>query len=112
MPDPVTVTVNPGKRQAVMLEDVPGDETLVTIINDGLDSLRITVNGQARVIQMRRGETRKVDISGAMQPGDDNTIILFDENGHTILPLAEKLTLARQLISEISKRIDKHSLFQ
>jgi phosphopantothenoylcysteine decarboxylase/phosphopantothenate--cysteine ligase len=30
---------------------------------------------------------------------DDNTIILFDENGHTILPRADKLTLARQLIS-------------
>lgn len=43
---------------------------------------------------------------------DDNTIILFDENGHTILPRADKLTLARQLISEISKRIDAHSLFQ
>ncbi|WP_187358772.1 bifunctional phosphopantothenoylcysteine decarboxylase/phosphopantothenate--cysteine ligase CoaBC [Pseudoduganella aquatica] len=43
---------------------------------------------------------------------DDNTIILFDENGHTILPRADKLTLARQLISEISKRIAKHSLFQ
>jgi len=43
---------------------------------------------------------------------DDNTIILFDENGHTILPRADKLTLARQLISEIAKRIDKNSLFQ
>ena len=43
---------------------------------------------------------------------DDNTIILFDENGHTILPRADKLTLARQLISEISKRIAKHSLFK
>ena len=43
---------------------------------------------------------------------DDNTIILFDENGHTILPRADKLTLARQLISEISKRINKHSLFK
>lgn len=43
---------------------------------------------------------------------DDNTIILFDENGHTILPRADKLTLARQLVCEISKRIDKYSLFQ
>ncbi|MYM73342.1 bifunctional phosphopantothenoylcysteine decarboxylase/phosphopantothenate--cysteine ligase CoaBC [Duganella sp. FT109W] len=42
---------------------------------------------------------------------DDNTIILFDENGHTILPRADKLTLARQLISEISKRISQNSLF-
>ncbi|MGO4378421.1 bifunctional phosphopantothenoylcysteine decarboxylase/phosphopantothenate--cysteine ligase CoaBC [Pseudoduganella sp. RAF53_2] len=43
---------------------------------------------------------------------DDNTIILFDEHGHTILPRADKLTLARQLVSEIAKRIDKNSLFQ
>ncbi|NRR30120.1 bifunctional phosphopantothenoylcysteine decarboxylase/phosphopantothenate--cysteine ligase CoaBC [Oxalobacteraceae bacterium] len=43
---------------------------------------------------------------------DDNTIILFDEHGHTILPRADKLTLARQLISEVSKRINRHSLFQ
>jgi len=41
---------------------------------------------------------------------DDNTVILFDENGHTILPRADKLTLARQLISEIAKRIEKPSL--
>lgn len=43
---------------------------------------------------------------------DDNTIVLFDEHGHTILPQASKLTLARQLISEISKRTSAHSLFQ
>ena len=43
---------------------------------------------------------------------DDNTIILFDENGHTILPRADKLTLARQLVCEISKRISTPSLFQ
>ncbi|SFL66779.1 bifunctional phosphopantothenoylcysteine decarboxylase/phosphopantothenate--cysteine ligase CoaBC [Rugamonas rubra] len=43
---------------------------------------------------------------------DDNTIILFDENGHTILPRADKLSLARQLVCEISKRLDKYSLFQ
>jgi phosphopantothenoylcysteine decarboxylase/phosphopantothenate--cysteine ligase len=42
---------------------------------------------------------------------DDNTIILFDENGHTVLPRADKLTLARQLISEIAKRLDQRSLF-
>jgi phosphopantothenoylcysteine decarboxylase/phosphopantothenate--cysteine ligase len=41
---------------------------------------------------------------------DDNTVILFDEDGHTVLPRADKLTLARQLISEIAKRIDKRSL--
>ncbi|MET3130489.1 phosphopantothenoylcysteine decarboxylase/phosphopantothenate--cysteine ligase [Oxalobacteraceae bacterium GrIS 1.11] len=43
---------------------------------------------------------------------DDNTIILFDEHGHTVLPRAGKLALARQLISEIAKRLAKTSLFR
>ncbi|KAB8043526.1 bifunctional phosphopantothenoylcysteine decarboxylase/phosphopantothenate--cysteine ligase CoaBC [Janthinobacterium aquaticum] len=43
---------------------------------------------------------------------DDNTIILFDEDGHTVLPRASKLELARQLISEISKRVSKLSLLK
>jgi phosphopantothenoylcysteine decarboxylase/phosphopantothenate--cysteine ligase len=43
---------------------------------------------------------------------DDNTVILFDENGHTVLPRADKLTLARQLISEIAKRIEQRSLLK
>jgi phosphopantothenoylcysteine decarboxylase/phosphopantothenate--cysteine ligase len=43
---------------------------------------------------------------------DDNTVILFDENGHTVLPRADKLTLARQLISEIGKRIEQRSLLK
>jgi phosphopantothenoylcysteine decarboxylase/phosphopantothenate--cysteine ligase len=38
--------------------------------------------------------------------------VLFDENGHTVLPRADKLTLARQLVSEIAKRIDKRSLLK
>jgi len=41
---------------------------------------------------------------------DENTIVLFDENGHTVLPRAPKLTLARQLVCEIAKRIEQHSL--
>ncbi|MGZ8290359.1 MAG: bifunctional phosphopantothenoylcysteine decarboxylase/phosphopantothenate--cysteine ligase CoaBC [Telluria sp.] len=43
---------------------------------------------------------------------DDNTIVLFDDSGHTVLPRADKLTLARQLISEIAKRIEKRSLLK
>ncbi len=43
---------------------------------------------------------------------DDNTVVLFDENGHTVLPRADKLTLARQLISEIAKRIEQRSLLK
>jgi phosphopantothenoylcysteine decarboxylase/phosphopantothenate--cysteine ligase len=41
---------------------------------------------------------------------DENTVILFDEDGHTVLPRADKLTLARQLVSEIAKRIEQRSL--
>lgn len=43
---------------------------------------------------------------------DDNTVILFDETGHTVLPRADKLTLARQLVSEIAKRIAMRSLLK
>ncbi|GAB3372011.1 bifunctional phosphopantothenoylcysteine decarboxylase/phosphopantothenate--cysteine ligase CoaBC [Massilia agri] len=41
---------------------------------------------------------------------DENTIILFDETGPTLLPRADKLTLARQLVSEIAKRLERRSL--
>ncbi len=41
---------------------------------------------------------------------DENTIVLFDETGHTVLPRASKLALARQLVSEIAKRLEQRSL--
>ena len=34
---------------------------------------------------------------------DENDLVLFDDNGHTALPRADKQTLARQLISEIAQ---------
>ena len=43
---------------------------------------------------------------------DENTIVLFDDHGHTVLPRADKLTLARQLISEIAKRLEQRSLLK
>lgn len=43
---------------------------------------------------------------------DENTIILFDDHGHTVLPKADKLTLARQLVSEIAKRLEQRSLLK
>jgi len=36
---------------------------------------------------------------------DDNELVLFDQNGHTLLPLADKQSLARQLIAEIARRL-------
>jgi phosphopantothenoylcysteine decarboxylase/phosphopantothenate--cysteine ligase len=41
---------------------------------------------------------------------DENAIVLFDESGHTVLPRATKLELARQLVSEIAKRLEQRSL--
>jgi phosphopantothenoylcysteine decarboxylase/phosphopantothenate--cysteine ligase len=41
---------------------------------------------------------------------DENSIVLFDDSGHTVLPQAGKLQLARQLVSEIAKRLDRRSL--
>jgi phosphopantothenoylcysteine decarboxylase/phosphopantothenate--cysteine ligase len=41
---------------------------------------------------------------------DENSIVLFDDSGHTVLPQAGKLQLARQLISEIAKRLERRSL--
>jgi phosphopantothenoylcysteine decarboxylase/phosphopantothenate--cysteine ligase len=35
---------------------------------------------------------------------DENELVLFDQNGHTQLPRAHKLQLARQLIREIAQR--------
>jgi phosphopantothenoylcysteine decarboxylase/phosphopantothenate--cysteine ligase len=41
---------------------------------------------------------------------DENSVILFDEHGHTVLPRAGKLAIARQLVSEIAKRLEQRSL--
>jgi len=41
---------------------------------------------------------------------DENAIVLFDDSGHTVLPQASKLQLARQLVSEIAKRLEQRSL--
>ncbi|MNR83554.1 Coenzyme A biosynthesis bifunctional protein CoaBC [compost metagenome] len=36
---------------------------------------------------------------------DQNELVLFDEQGHTALPLADKQKLARQLVQEIARRL-------
>jgi phosphopantothenoylcysteine decarboxylase / phosphopantothenate---cysteine ligase len=43
---------------------------------------------------------------------DENSIVLFDETGHAVLPRAPKLVLARQLVSEIAKRLEQRSLLK
>lgn len=41
---------------------------------------------------------------------DDNEIVLFDANGMTRLPRADKLTLARELISAIGQRLPRKAV--
>ncbi|HYD79688.1 MAG TPA: bifunctional phosphopantothenoylcysteine decarboxylase/phosphopantothenate--cysteine ligase CoaBC [Paucimonas sp.] len=36
---------------------------------------------------------------------NENELVLFDEHGHTHLPLADKQSLARQLIAEVARRL-------
>ncbi len=38
---------------------------------------------------------------------EDNALVLFDANGHTELPRADKLTLARQLVAQIAARLPR-----
>jgi phosphopantothenoylcysteine decarboxylase/phosphopantothenate--cysteine ligase len=39
---------------------------------------------------------------------DDNTVVLFDDDGRHPLPPGDKLTLARTLVAEIADRLDAH----
>ncbi|HYG65354.1 MAG TPA: hypothetical protein VEL74_22420 [Thermoanaerobaculia bacterium] len=57
--------------------DVPFAENKVTIINgsSGLATLEVKVNGQKfKASGLKDGETRTLDISSAMQPGDNNVV--------------------------------------
>jgi phosphopantothenoylcysteine decarboxylase/phosphopantothenate--cysteine ligase len=40
---------------------------------------------------------------------DENTVILFDEHGHTVLPTATKLALARRIVDEIAQSLPQRS---
>jgi uncharacterized Ntn-hydrolase superfamily protein len=72
--DPVDVTVNPDKHETVTVT-VAGDESLVQIVNDGLEAMRITVNGHQMDIRLTEHETRIVNIARAMVPGPNNKVV-------------------------------------
>jgi hypothetical protein len=79
--DPVMTEVirDPGQPVSQTLTGIPEKESLITIHNDapGLTNLSIDVNGDHfEVAGLRDNEVRNVDVSDAMLPGDQNTIIL------------------------------------
>jgi phosphopantothenoylcysteine decarboxylase/phosphopantothenate--cysteine ligase len=68
------------------------------------ESEHLLRNGEAK--RKRKGVPLLVGNIGHNTFGkDQNELMLFDDNGHTHLPLADKQKLARQLIAEISRRM-------
>lgn len=68
-----------GKPVDETLNGLSAAEHLVTIANGrpGLKSLRVTVNGQQLTVAgLKDGETRTLDVSSAMHPGNGNVIVL------------------------------------
>jgi phosphopantothenoylcysteine decarboxylase/phosphopantothenate--cysteine ligase len=68
------------------------------------ESEQLLRNGEAK--RKRKGVPLLVGNIGHHTFGkDQNELMLFDDNGHTHLPLDDKQKLARQLIAEISRRM-------
>ena len=66
------------------------------------------LQAQAQAKRVRKGVPLMVGNLGPATFGqDDNALLLIDEQGALELPLASKLTLARQLMAEIASRISK-----
>ena len=55
---------------------------------------------------LRKGVPLLVGNIGALTFGrDDNEFVLFDAEGSTPIPRADKLSLARRLVAEIAQRL-------
>ena len=66
------------------------------------------LQAQAQAKRVRKGVPLMVGNLGPATFGqDDNALLVIDEKGTLELPLASKLTLARQLMAEIASRISK-----
>ena len=70
--DPVEFTIT--ANDTVTLTGISRIEHFVTITNEGLQALIITVNGDERTVWLSQKTTRTINIGKAMMPGDDNTI--------------------------------------
>jgi phosphopantothenoylcysteine decarboxylase/phosphopantothenate--cysteine ligase len=69
------------------------------------ESEQLVQNGEAK--RKRKGVPLLVGNIGHHTFGkDQNELMLFDENGHTHLPLAHKQHLARRLMAEIARRLE------
>jgi phosphopantothenoylcysteine decarboxylase/phosphopantothenate--cysteine ligase len=68
------------------------------------------LQAQAQAKRVRKGVPLMVGNLGPATFGqDDNALLVIDAQGTTELPLASKLTLARQLMAEIASRISTSS---
>ena len=68
------------------------------------ESRNLEAHAQAK--RMRKGVPLMVgNIGPATFGADDNALMLIDEHGVTEWPRAGKLTLARQLVADIARRM-------
>jgi hypothetical protein len=71
--DPVEFTMN--ANESVTVNGISRIEHFVTITNENLQALIITINGNdPRTVYLNPDSTRTINIGGAMERGDDNTI--------------------------------------
>jgi hypothetical protein len=68
-----------GKPLTNVYDEIPEEEGTITIDNNtpGLQRLDVEVNGTVwKVTGLKDGQSRTLDVSSAMQPGDDNVVKL------------------------------------
>lgn len=80
--DPVVTTLvrDRGREEAETYTDLPYEESMVSIENydPGLRGIDVIVNGTMfRVRGLKDNETRDFSIKSAMQPGNNNTVVLI-----------------------------------
>jgi hypothetical protein len=79
-PELVSLTgVVTGKPVSKVVSGVAQTESTVAIHNNspGLKRVDVTVNGQLfKVIGLRNGEVRTIDVAAALKPGNNNTVVL------------------------------------
>ncbi|WP_426110210.1 bifunctional phosphopantothenoylcysteine decarboxylase/phosphopantothenate--cysteine ligase CoaBC [Massilia sp. PWRC2] len=100
----LTFAENPDILAAVAQAAASNPEGWPYCVGFAAESENLIDYGAAK--RLRKGIPLLVGNIGPQTFGDDhNTVIVFDAAGHTVLPRAGKLTLARQLIGDIAARL-------
>jgi phosphopantothenoylcysteine decarboxylase / phosphopantothenate---cysteine ligase len=97
----ITMTENPDILKAVA--SLPKAPFCVGFAAESHDLLK-----HAREKRLRKGIPLIVaNVGPATFGADDNELVLIDDKSETVLPRADKLTLARQLVANVAKRLGR-----